>query len=100
MVLEQAGTEAIGLATLAHTAGTTEILLAGIIRAARGRRRYAHLLAGVEEAARAHGAERLVISTQAHNAGVQRAWARYGFEPVGSVHTVHAVRRDLLPGGA
>ena len=98
VVLEEAGTGVIGLATLAHSAGTTEILLAGIIRDAQGQHRYAHLLAGAEQAARDREAERLVISTQAHNAGVQRAWARFGFEPVGSVHTVHAVRKDLLGG--
>ena len=99
VVLEEAGTGVVGLATLAHTPGTTEILLAGIVRLAQGRRRYAHLLAGVEQAAHDHDAERVVISTQAHNAGVQRAWARYGFEPAGSLHTVHAVRRGLLHGG-
>ncbi len=98
VVLEEVRTGVVGLATLAHSAGTTEVLLAGIIREARGRDRYAHLLAGAEQAARDRGSERLVISTQAHNTGVQRAWARYGFEPVGSVHTVHAVRKDLLAG--
>jgi len=100
VVLEEAGAGVIGLATLTHSATTTEILLAGIVRQARGRHRYAHLLAGVEQDARDHGVERVVISTQAHNAGVQRAWARYGFEPVGSLHTVHAVRRGLLTGGS
>ena len=99
VVLEATDAGVVGLATLAHSAGTTEILLAGIIREARSRGRYPHLLAAAEQAARDRGAERLVISTQAHNAGVQRAWGRYGFEPVGSLHTVHAIRNGLLTGG-
>jgi ribosomal protein S18 acetylase RimI-like enzyme len=86
----------LGLATLEHTPGRTEILLAGVVSAAQGRGIYAHLLAEVERQAAERGAAELVISTQGHNVRVQRAWARYGFEPVHALLTVHLVRPDLL----
>ncbi|MFC0627682.1 GNAT family N-acetyltransferase [Kribbella deserti] len=81
----------LGLATVDHQKPVTEIELAGVVPAEQGRGRYGHLLAAVEDAAAAAGSTRLVISTQGHNTGVQRAWARYGFEPVHSLLTVHLV---------
>lgn len=82
----------IGLATV-EQGPVTEIQLAGVVPAEQGRGRYGHLLAAVEDIA---GSDRLVISTQGHNTGVQRAWARYGFEPVHTLLTVHLVRSELL----
>ena len=76
----------IGLATLGHADDVTEIELAGIVADEQGRGRYHHLLAAAEDVATG---SRLVISTQSHNTGVQRAWARYGFEPVHALLTVH-----------
>jgi ribosomal protein S18 acetylase RimI-like enzyme len=87
----------VGLATLEMSPGTSEIQLAGIRQRFQRHGLYAHLLAGCERAAGEQGAGELVISTQAHNAQVQRAWTRFGFEPVGTVLTVHAVRPGLLP---
>ncbi|MEV6980538.1 GNAT family N-acetyltransferase [Sphaerisporangium sp. NPDC051017] len=87
----------IGLATVADDGPATEILLAGVVPGERGRNRYAHLLAAVEERASARGGTEVVISTQGHNTGVQRAWARYGFEPVRTLLTVHLVRKGLIP---
>lgn len=87
----------VGLATLESAAQTCEILLAGIVPGVQQRGYYAHLLAACEGHAADTGATDLVISTQTHNAKVQRAWARYGFEPVGSFLTVHSVRKGLLP---
>lgn len=86
----------VGLATMESSSGVSEIQLAGIRRTAQRQGVYPHLLAACEDAARAAGSRSLVISTQAHNTNVQRAWARYGFEPVGAVSTVHAVRAGLL----
>lgn len=86
----------VGLATLESAAQTCEILLAGIVPTAQKRGYYAHLLAACEDHAAETGASDLVISTQTHNAFVQRAWARFGFEPVGSLLTLHAVRPGLL----
>ncbi|MEU4540992.1 GNAT family N-acetyltransferase [Streptosporangium sp. NPDC023825] len=93
-----AGDGILALATLADDADRTEILLAGVISRARGRGLYAHLLAAVEGRALARGAREVVISTQGHNTGVQRAWARYGFEPALTFLTVHLVRSRLLRG--
>jgi GNAT superfamily N-acetyltransferase len=81
----------LALATVDHQAPVTEIELAGVVPAEQGRGRYGHLLAAVEDAAAAAGSTRLVISTQGHNTGVQRAWGRYGFEPVHTLLTVHLV---------
>lgn len=97
IVLRTAVEGIVGLATLAHVGETCEIELAGIRQRFQRRGLYAHLLAGCETTAAGLGASDLVISTQVHNANVQRAWARYGFEPVGALLTVHAVRRGLLP---
>jgi hypothetical protein len=94
------GSGVVGVATMEVTPGVAEILLAGTRSTHQGRGLYRHLLVGCVDLAIAHGAEQLVISTQGHNTGVQRAWARSGFEPVGTAVTVHAVRRGLLEAGA
>ncbi|MGH3465332.1 MAG: GNAT family N-acetyltransferase [Kribbellaceae bacterium] len=88
----------LGLGTLSHTPPVTEIELAGVIASERGRGRYSHLMAAMEDAAAAAGSDRLVISTQGHNTVVQRAWARYGFEPVYTLLTVHLIRDDTVTG--
>ncbi|GAA1591039.1 hypothetical protein GCM10009789_51210 [Kribbella sancticallisti] len=83
----------LALAAIDQQRSWTEVQLAGVVPAEQGRGRYAHLLAAVEDACTS---KRLVISTQGHNTGVQRAWARYGFEPVHSLLTVHLVTSRLL----
>ncbi|MER5326518.1 GNAT family N-acetyltransferase [Streptosporangium roseum] len=90
----------LGLATLEDAAdgSPTEILLAGVVSGAQGRGLYAHLLKAVEDRTRARGGKEVVISTQGHNTRVQRAWARYGFEPVQALLTVHLIRSRLLRG--
>ncbi|WP_169945939.1 N-acetyltransferase [Microbispora sp. H11081] len=85
----------LALATTEEDGPRTEILLAGVTPAAQGRGVYAHLLAAVEDRAAARGAAEVVISTQGHNTRVQRAWARYGFEPVHTLLTVHLIRGPL-----
>ncbi|MFC7381537.1 GNAT family N-acetyltransferase [Sphaerisporangium rhizosphaerae] len=93
LALHDPGTQALlGLATLDEDGPATEILLAGVVPSAQGRGLYGHLLKGVEDRALARGATRVLISTQAHNVRVQRAWSRYGFEPVRTVLTVHLLR--------
>ncbi|WP_248963961.1 GNAT family N-acetyltransferase [Sphaerisporangium perillae] len=87
----------IGLATMQDDGPRTEILLAGVVPEVQGRGLYAHVLKAVEDRARARGATEVVISTQGHHTRVQRAWARYGFEPVRTFFTVHLVRAGLLP---
>lgn len=86
----------VGLATTESSGGTCEILLAGVLPSHQRQGLYAGLLHGCEERAHAVSSKELVISTQGHNTGVQRAWARFGFEPVAAFVTVHAVRPGLL----
>jgi ribosomal protein S18 acetylase RimI-like enzyme len=96
---EGAETGLLGLATLEDTGPRTEILLAGVISAAQRRGVYAHVLKAVEDRTVARGGEEVVISTQGHNTRVQRAWARYGFEPVQTMLTVHLIAKSLLADG-
>jgi hypothetical protein len=93
VVLRGPDRRVLALATIDRSDSWTEIELAGVVPSEQGRGRYSHLLAAVEDATTA---PRLVISTQAHNTGVQRAWARYGFEPVHTLLTVHLVKAGLL----
>lgn len=91
----------VGLATLASAATPVphlEILLAGLVPEVQRRGWYAHLLAGVEAAAADRGLDEVVISTQVHNTGVQRAWARHGFEPFAAFETAHLVRAGSAAG--
>lgn len=97
VVLRGPDRRVLGLATVDQRQSWTEIELAGVVPAEQGRGRYGHLLAAIEDASTS---SRLVISTQGHNTGVQRAWARYGFEPVHTLLTVHLVRPGLLPAGS
>jgi GNAT superfamily N-acetyltransferase len=99
LILLQAGAP-IGLATCATSRdgrSHLEILLAGLVGLAQGKGHYAVLLSACAELARARGIDRLIISTQAHNTRVQRAWAKTGLRPFAVVETVHAVRRGLIP---
>jgi hypothetical protein len=88
----------IGLATLEPSAdaGHLEILLAGLVPAAQGKRLYGALLDACERVAASCGSERMVISTQVHNVRVQRAWARHGLRPFAAIETVHLIDRELL----
>ena len=90
------GSQPIGVATLSEdrTRGDLEVLLAGLVPGAQGRGTYAHLLRGVGLEARVRGLGRVIISTQAHNVRVQRAWARSGLRPFAAVTTAHAIRPD------
>lgn len=84
---------AVATLTVGGGGGDLEILLAGLTGTTQGRGWYQHLLAGVGEQARARGCNRVIISTQAHNVRVQRAWSRAGFRPFGALTTVHAMHR-------
>ncbi|GII78699.1 hypothetical protein Sru01_36810 [Sphaerisporangium rufum] len=93
--VDRSGT--FGLATVAEDGPRTEILLAGVVPGRQAQGLYAHVLRAVEERALAGGGTEVVISTQGHHTRVQRAWARYGFEPVSTFYTLHLVRPGLLP---
>jgi len=72
-----------------------EILLAGIVPEERGHGSYPRMLHAVGARAQAANKESVVISTQAANLGVIRAWCRLGFLPTVAVNTIHVVRRDI-----
>ena len=94
------GDESVGVATwfADPTGDLVEILLAGLVPEARGLGWYAALLGEVGRVAAGRGVPRVVISTQAANVAVQRAWVTAGFRPFAAVTTAHAVRRGLLAG--
>jgi len=94
------GERSVGVATWFVDPGgeVVEILLAGLVPEARGHGWYAALLAEVGRVATGLDVPRVVISTQAANVAVQRAWVSAGFKPLAAVTTAHAVRRGLLPG--
>ncbi|WP_182111750.1 GNAT family N-acetyltransferase [Actinotalea sp. JY-7876] len=95
LVLRQDG-RPIGAATLEDSGAAVEVLLAGLVPEAQGRRLYDWLLRACVDVTRDRGARRLVISTQVHNVRVQRAWARAGLRPFAAVETVHLVEPGLL----
>lgn len=86
-----------GIATVTTAADHLEIELAGVRPSHQAQGLYGHLLAATEDLAAAGGRSEVVISTQGHNTNVQRAWARFGFEPIASFVTVHLVDAGLLP---
>jgi ribosomal protein S18 acetylase RimI-like enzyme len=82
-------------AVAAYTTTPSELSigLAGVAPHHRRRGVYQRLLDAVCTEGRARGIDRVVISTQSHNLGPQRAWARRGWLPEGAVQTVHLNRR-------
>lgn len=100
LVLRQGGTP-IGVATLEHSPDgkDLEILLAGLVSAAQGKGRYGALLTAVDAHATRVGARRVIISTQAHNVRVQRAWVRAGLRPFAAIETAHLTRAAAVSEG-
>ena len=86
----------IAFATLDRETDHVEVELAGVRTSEQGGGVYGHLFAGVEDVAVAEQVPEVLISTQAHNTSVQRAWARFGLEPVATYLTLHLVRSGLL----
>jgi GNAT superfamily N-acetyltransferase len=83
----------VAVATLTRPTDHVEVLLAGVIPESRGRGVYESLLSAVADWVGGGNASTIVISTQAHNTGVQRAWARFGFLPTAAFDTIHLMRR-------
>ena len=85
----------IAAATLRfHTGGEPlvgEVELAAVVSDRQGSGRYRDLWSAIRTTAHEAGAERLIISTQASNIRVQRAWARLGLLPLMCFDTVHAI---------
>lgn len=80
---------AIGMALTEMYNGVLEVLLAGIVPKCQGQGHYATILHGLEEFAKVSGCSRVVISTQASNFQVQKAWARHGWSPYLVLQCVH-----------
>ena len=72
-----------------------EILLAGITPDARREGNYTAMLSLVVNESIKSG-KRAVISSQASNLGVIRAWVRLGMLPTLSINTLHVVKRSTL----
>lgn len=86
----------LGIAVVDQTApAVSEVLLAGVVPEGRGRGMYTKMLRLVVAEEVRRGASRLVISTQAANTGVMRAWCRLGFLPALSLDTLHVTRSHL-----
>ena len=82
-----------GIAVNRRGGDLVEVHLAGVSPAFRGQGEYAALVALLLAHYGGMDIPRLVISTQDHNVGVQRQWARAGLLPLGAVATVHVMPR-------
>lgn len=89
----------VGFAVQQPSGDHAEVLLAAVRPDVQGGGLYHHLFAACARRSAERGCSRLVSSTQAHNLAGQRAWARFGLEPVAAFTTVHAVRPGLLQAG-
>lgn len=76
--------------------GRAEILLAGVVPAARRQGVYVRMIREVSSTLHAEGVSKISISTQASNIGVMRAWCRLGFLPTQALNTLHVVKPHLM----
>lgn len=74
-----------------------EILLAGVVPGQRRQGAYQSMLRQVIARAGSLGKDSVVISTQASNIAVMRAWARVGMLPTISLNTLHVMKRESFP---
>lgn len=99
-ILLREGDRAIAMATLKiHASGEAvvgEVELAAVAPDQQGGGRYRDLWRAIRGTARESGAKRLIISTQASNVRVQRAWARLGLIPLIAFDTVHAISHQTV----
>ncbi len=90
LVAEHEGAVGGFLTLLRPGAEEQEIVLNGVDPALQRRGLYRSLVLAALARARSDGASRLIVSTQLVNVGVQKTWARAGFEPLRSYCTFHA----------
>jgi GNAT superfamily N-acetyltransferase len=86
--------EPAGLAAIGTDGPDRDVLLAGVSHRFQGRGHYRALLQAARGAALLGSSRRVVISTQASNIRVQRAWIRDGWRPIDAFETVHLLRGD------
>jgi hypothetical protein len=89
LVVEHEGRIAGFLTLLPRGTDDLEIVLNGVEPALQRHGLYRGLLLGALHEAQVMGAHTLVVSTQLINVGVQKAWARLGFELSRSYYTFH-----------
>ncbi|MEM9465424.1 MAG: GNAT family N-acetyltransferase [Actinomycetota bacterium] len=90
VLLTCADDNVLGFLTLRDIGDTTaEIVLNAVDPEQQGRGIYAALVRAAIGLADRTGTERLVVSTQINNYGVQRVWARLGFVHERSIYTFH-----------
>lgn len=89
LVAEHEGRIAGFLTLMARGPDEQEIVLNGVDPAVQRHGIYRSLVVAALQEARAAEAKRLVVSTQLINLGVQKTWARLGFELSRSYHTFH-----------
>lgn len=87
--------DSIGMGLVESSGTTFEILLAGIVADHQGSGHYASILSRIEAMVGGAGHDMAVISTQASNSRVQKAWSRNGWHPAFTLQTVHLVRSGL-----
>ncbi len=84
------GDAVLGFLTLRDIGGrVAEIVLNAVDPDQQGRGIYASLVEAALHHAEGAGTERLIVSTQINNYGVQRVWARLGFIHERSIYTFH-----------
>lgn len=72
-----------------HDARQFEGVLFGVDPDDQGKRLYAALMQLAQQWGAARGCTQMLVSTQLTNLAVQKVWCRQGFEPSGSLYTLH-----------
>lgn len=89
-ILALTGGQVAGFLTLRRNSPTeTEIVLNGVHPDQQRGGTYTALVAAAIRTAAAHGAHRLIVSTQINNYAVQKVWARLGMVHQASFYTFH-----------
>ncbi|HEY6986030.1 MAG TPA: GNAT family N-acetyltransferase [Rhodanobacteraceae bacterium] len=89
--LVESGGETVGFSCyqIERPSGLAVGVLNGVVPSVRGRGVYTGMLSAMLAAFESMGLRRFAIATQAHNATVQRIWARCGLSLQGEYTTIH-----------
>lgn len=85
----------IGIAMVQIEGNVLEIMLAGIVKERQGQALYGRLLTHLTNFGSARGVDQVVISTQASNINVQKAWITQGWVPSMTIHTLHLEKYEF-----
>jgi acyl dehydratase/GNAT superfamily N-acetyltransferase len=85
------GEDLAGFAAWELRGEEAEGVLYGVSPLHAGRGLYGDLIRQTQREARAHGASRMIVSTQVHNYAVQKVWAREGFHMYQAWDTHHVL---------